>query len=69
MSKTLKPQRLTDFIGRVLRGLKAPVINAAEVYIEHYDDDYRSTRRSAAQSVKMEQSEHGPVKIIISDCE
>ena len=65
----LKPKSLIDFVNRTLTGRSSGVTNAAEVWIEYYDDDRMVTHRKAAHSIKMEQSEHGPAKIIISDSE
>ena len=67
MSKAIKPERLTDYISRILRGFPQGVKDAAEIHIEYYDDDRMTTCRKAAKSMRMEASEHGPVRIILSD--
>ena len=69
MTMILKPKSLVEFVDRILTGRSAGVIKGAEVWIEYYDNDLMTTRRRAAHSIKMEQSEHGPAKIIISDSE
>ena len=63
----LKPKSLIDFVDRTLNGRNPGTIKAAEVWIEYYDHDHMNTRCRPAGAIRMEQSEHGPVKIIISD--
>ena len=67
MSKPLKPKRLIEFIDRMLSRRPQGVIDAAEIHIEYYD--YRHDVRHVVPAVGMriEATEHGPVKIIISE--
>lgn len=69
MSKTIKPERLTDYIHRIMRGFTQGVKDAAEIHIEYYDRDRGVSYTQPAKSVRMQATEHGPVKIIISENE
>ena len=69
MAKTVKPERLTDYMHRVLRGFTQGAKDAAQIHVEYYDSTYQVHRTVAAKSIRMEVSEHGPVMIIISENE
>ncbi len=69
MKKILHPERLTDYIHRILRGFKQGVKDAAEIHVEHWDETYQVYRVVKAKSMRMKASEHGPVTIIISENE
>ncbi len=66
MSETLSLPRLLEYILRVISGSTAGQKRAAQVEIEYYDEDYRVRRRSKAKSIRVEQSEHGPLTLVIS---
>lgn len=59
--------RLSEYINRITRDTSAGAKKASRVYVEYYDDSYQTHRRRPAQSVRMEQTEHGPLTLIISE--
>ena len=67
MKRPMKPRQVTKFIERVTNSVNQAVKESAQVYVEYYDDEYRVARTVEAQSIRMEQTEHGPLKIIISE--
>jgi hypothetical protein len=73
MAGIMGPKRLMKFVKRILIGLSqssaSGVANSAEVHLEYMDGTYQVYRTVAAKSVRQEQTEHGPVKIIISENE
>jgi len=52
-----------------MRGFTQGVKDAAEIHIEYYDRDRGVSYTQPAKSVRMQATEHGPVKIIISENE
>jgi hypothetical protein len=73
MSGIMGPKRLIKFMKRILSGLSQAsavgVANSAEVHLEYMDGTYQVYRTVTAKSVRQEQTEHGPIKIIISENE
>ena len=68
MSKpTVSPGQLLSFVERVISHVKPGVRSAAEVWVEYHDENYNTHRMVQASSIRMMQSEHGPMKIIISE--
>ena len=59
--------RLLEYILRVTGSSTAGQKKASEVHLEYWDADYRSHRKVKARSMRVEQSEHGPLTLIISE--
>lgn len=67
MKPKIKPGQLISFIERVMGNVNTGVKKAAEVYVEYYDEQHSVHRIVPAASVRMTQTEHGPMKFIISE--
>jgi hypothetical protein len=63
----LTPRQLQKFIDRCLEGANYNVRNAAQIHIEYWDDDLQTHRRVPAYFLSMEQTEHGPKTIVVSE--
>ncbi len=69
MANILNLPRLLEYILRVTGSSTAGQKKASQVYLEYYDDNYMTHRKVKAKSMRVEQSEHGPLTLIISTLE
>ncbi len=67
MSNILNLPRLLEYILRVTGSSTAGQKKASQVYVEYYDDNYQTYRRRPALSMRVEQTEHGPITLIVSE--
>jgi hypothetical protein len=68
-SKVLGVARLLDYILRITGGMTPGQKKAAEVEVEYHCETYSTRRRIKAKSMRIEQTEHGPLILIISEQE
>ncbi len=67
MAEILNMPRLLEYILRVTGSSTVGQKKASQVEIEYYDERHRTFCRLNAKSMRVEQSEHGPLTLVISD--